>query len=460
MAVAPRFGSGTRVLVSLGTTGILLVLLQDIYRPWNVDDAWFSSFVWNWAKHGVLDRDLLFASREGQGMVGVNHFGMIWAAIHALFFEALGWSRNVAHLPSCLLVLATVALWQHILETALASRLAGLVGAVILGASPPFLGAATQPRPEALAFFFISLAIWLAQRNRWVAAGLLNALAFECHPAGALGVFWVLPFLYVLDGQRRRAGSARFLLGLTAGSLVYVLLHFRFLGTLPHALLAGSEASGRTGHFLAEYFFKTRYLRHVPEFVIFALAGIGLFRSGHDRKTLGDWPWCVALGAGALLFARPIIHYTVYLYPLFLCWTLLLATRTKVVGKVLLCGLLAIDLGIVGVIWVRNHNFSSAELSQAFVRAIPQDGLAVVGPPEAWFALKDRLLPCTRYSSDVVDRIDRDVYWIDGPTSCAGAPPLLERLKARAENQREIATVESGVETYRILRLSLRPQGF
>lgn len=420
------------VLRSLVIVAGFYWILHDWYRPTNLDDPWFGSFIWNSFKHGIEDRDILVGAPAGSGMVGVNHFGKLWSLVYGMALEMFGWSRGVLHAVSATLTLIALSLWGKAAHQVGASSRQAQWLVLLLGLSPPFLGMATQARPEAFAFTLISSALVLALADRWFWAALLGALAVESHPAAALGCFWLLPQL--LQSWSEPRYSFRRVLSAGVGGalavLIYVLLHRPYLGNLVEALRGGSESLGLGRHFAIEYFFRTKYLRHLPELLIFAGTAVFYFQKPKAfRRLAGPLPAGIVI-AGSLLLSRPNFHYMVYLYPLFVLWFVGVFFAGSDRG-ILRPGLIlpALYLALGALIVFKNHDYSGSRWSDSLAQGAAQTQGAVVGPPEAWFVLKDRLILCTDPREPTSPRVPT---WIlatqEGPCSLSSPGGFLSKL--------------------------------
>jgi hypothetical protein len=291
---------------------------------------------------------------------------------------------------------------------------------------------ATQARPEAFAFLLVSGSLLLAMQERWFWSAFFGALAVESHPAAALGCFWLLPQLLQspLESARTRRNWLFAGMGGTVAVLAYLVLHRPYLADLAEALRGGSESLGLGRHFAIEYFFRTKYLRHLPELLIFAMAAFFYFRSANPlRRLAGPLPTMV-LVVGSLLLSRPNFHYMVYLYPLPVLWYVGVSCSGNVRGSALWrWSLPALYLALGALVILKNHDYSSAEWNRALAQGSLVTQGRVVGPPEAWFILKDRLILC----SDPGElSADRQAAWVlttqDGPCSLNAPGGFLKKV--------------------------------
>ena len=83
------------------------IFLYDIYRPHNVDDAWFLAFSYNYFKFGeILDRTFNAGTTEG-----LLFFRKTGAFFYGYILSKIGWDYGKAQFLSALLMVGSGWLW-------------------------------------------------------------------------------------------------------------------------------------------------------------------------------------------------------------------------------------------------------------------------------------------------------------------------------------------------------------
>jgi hypothetical protein len=401
------FGRADGLLVLACLLAILLayVGLHGIYRPENTDDAWFLSVARNHVVNGI-ESDVSFGSTPGAGgLGGVELFGKTFSWLYGSLLNTVGWTKSNAHLISTLCMLAAAFCWAGILlRLKFGRRLAVFFGLSLLLVEP-FFGAANQARTDALSFLAVSGALLLFLQGRYGLAGFLAMVALEIHPVGVAVFFFIGSAVaagWVSGGEPAvpwRRAAPRFAAGVAAGCAYYVALHASFLGLLPAALARGNLDGSERSNILFEYFFKTRYLRHIPELI--AIAGCAVYAAW--KRPVRDTPFVPVFFLAAILFVlavrRPNFMYAIYLYPAFL---LLLLRVFEGRGRLgLAVGLLLLYLlPQYGVVYARNRHGDPEAYLNGLRALVPAGAEPILGAPNAWFALVDRPFYRVDYQGD------------------------------------------------------------
>jgi hypothetical protein len=319
-------------------------------------------------------------------------------------------------------------IWYMILREWGLTRHIALATCFLLALFEPFFGAANQIRIDMLVFTLAAAALLAAMRRYWLIAGLLSAAALECHPMGLLAPLHVA----LAFSLRSPAGAERYraiglsLLGLGIGAAGYFLLHNPDFAGLLHTLIHTPRAVSRNGipNFLWEYFFQTKYYRHVPELLLTIVAATVLWRR---RKESPNAITALSLLAFYLMFAlispRANFHYMVFVMPAFvLAWTVAADSFGRL--ALLTAGLAIWMLAQYGILWTMHHGREPEREFGHLRAAIPDDGRAIVGPPMLYFAFLDRAY----YTNEAGIRYEQNAqesYW--RIPEGAGRPVLVER---------------------------------
>lgn len=199
-----------------------------------------------WANDGVDGGDLITAAATG----GVAHpsgyptYLLLASLFQALPVGTLAFRTNL--LSACMAALAALVLYFTVTQLpdspARGNRLAGLIAALLFGLSPLLWSQAVISEVYTLHALFCALLLWYALqpagqgRNRWLdlGAGALSGLALGNH----LTSIFLLPAIFIcrafnLHKKWSWPSAGRFLAGLGAGLLVYLVLPLRALGNPP-----------------------------------------------------------------------------------------------------------------------------------------------------------------------------------------------------------------------------------
>jgi len=363
------------------------------YRLENVDDAWTLAWAHNFINRGI-ETDLVFY--DGQGG-GVYAFGKLYCMLYGPLLNAIGWTKAHAHGISIGLTCAALLFWYLALRRIGYDRRLCFTFVVILGLIEPVFAMANMARVDAIVFLLVAVSFYAFAAGFFLPAGLAAILAVENHPIGCVAFLYMaaLALARLKPGlERKRVIAGTLLLGVGAmlGVVVYVALHYKSLGAAAGSVAYNVRASFGIPNFLYHYYFKTKYLRHVPELVI-TVAAFALYLARRfwrdDRFPLLA---ALALAASSFLIRRANFHYAVFAYPAFVLLWVYVGERwrrpTALLGLVLV--LLLPQYGLVAY---RHRHESAAAFEQyaADLRlAVPSDATPVVGSANEWFAFTDR----------------------------------------------------------------------
>lgn len=393
-----------------GLLGGLILLaylaLHGIYRPDNKDDAWFLSFAYSHVVQGV-ESDVVFGSRPGTGGYGgVLLFGKTYSYLYGYVLNALGWTKSNGHLISTVCILLSAICWGLLLRKNGQSRLLSGVFACALLLVEPYFGAANQARPDALSFLLVSGSALAFSFNRYVAAGLLAAIAVEIHPVGISALLLIAALAVArqqsdpFDRRTLVLAAVGLLAGLLIGAAYYYGLHADHLSLLLSTLTSGNAGAGGSDNILIEYFLKTKHFRHVPELVVFVACTVWFVKRRYYRETWLVPALFVACMAFALIVQRPNFMYTIYVYPGFLLLTLWLCERNgwlKAAGLAVLVYLIP----QYAIVFAQNRSWDMAQYVAQVRAAVGQHQEPIVGNPNDWFAFQQREFYSASYHGDL-----------------------------------------------------------
>lgn len=161
------------VTICLLTAVTLYVFLHTIYRPDNMDDAWFLSIARNHIVNGI-ETDEVFGGLPGSGgFGGVVLFGKTYTHIYGSILNLAGWTKSNSHAISLVFMLISAACWFGITVSLGYGRTIASFFAALLLIVEPFFGAANQARPDAMSFFCVSAGLFLFLKRSYLPAGFL-----------------------------------------------------------------------------------------------------------------------------------------------------------------------------------------------------------------------------------------------------------------------------------------------
>ncbi len=426
----------------------------------SIDDAWFLSFAHNYLVKGE-ERDLVFGGSIHTGMGGVQNFGKTAAHVFGAPLSLLGWTKSNGHLLSTLFVLGSAAIW-YVLVRARHSRGVALSVALLMLLLDPFFSAAHMLRYEALILLLLSAALLLLQRGMLVASGLLCLVCFEVHPIGAIAGFYVVAFLVAgIDRRRPLAPQLwsplpRLAIGAAIGVGYIVLLHGRHVLSFASVYESGKQLGDNVLH---AYFFAEPRFRRLPELVLL-LAGAGVFlRRRLHREDPRPLALLCAMVVFALVIRRGNPQYGVLFYPAFLY---VVVVAFHAIGKLplVLSAYLVISLATQGYRYAKNRRYDHEAYVERVRRAVPQDGLPVVGGPDDWFALMDRTFYSCSASAPRPATLD-DFHFIassDERTEAARARVLLGAELTHSHEGTLLDSFTTDQDTIEVIHFRRRPR--
>ena len=282
------------------------------YRPENVDDAWNFSWVVALLQHKCFVSGVFHD-------YGVMGFTAIWAFIQGLFLEYIfGWTKEGIHYVSFLFGLLSLFFFYLAFKKLISKNFA-LVFILLFSISEPFIGMLTQARVEAFCLFLISLSLYSVAYSKFFFTGLTIMLSFESHPSGFLAnIVLTLITVWYFKKQEflRKKSIIQFAVGIILGIFLYAVIHIKYLKFVPDILLSSNMSQHFFWNPLFMYYFKTKYLRHLPELLLLLLALLVYFKV--EKKCVFQKSSFITLISLFLLFTiivkRHNFHYAVYFY--------------------------------------------------------------------------------------------------------------------------------------------------
>jgi len=443
--------------------GAVYVFVRGVYRPENMDDAWFLSFAHSHVVAG-LEHDVTFgAAAGGGGFGGVVLFGKTYTILYGHILNLAGWTKGNTFTLSTICMIGAALCWWHILLRLGFSRRQATGFSLAMMLVEPFFGAANQARPDALLLLVASGAMALFVSRYYALSGLAALVAFEIHPIGIIAGLYMASAafaLHVRGGTTQpswRSILPRLGVGVALGTVYYLALHGRHLPLLWETLTQGNTGDVRVHSMLYEYFFRTKYLRHLPELAtIVACAALFLVRR-HFREA----PFVAALLAASLVFAfiirRPNFMYVLYVYPAFLLLCLWIAERYGKLNHALVLLLLYL-LPQYGFVAYRNRNWNMDAYVAQVRELVPSGTCTVVGRANDWFAFRERPFVINEYRGDFRAAVGEAFILIEGDRFRNGEHPATASIIAEHYVARECGRFDNRGEIVIVKQLTLKPQ--
>lgn len=378
--------------------------LQLKYRVTNLDDTWEVSRAYCFL-HQHYTGDPIDGSNDISS--GIQFFRKGYTFLLGLALDIVGFTKPNSYWLSFLFILGGFACWYPALRSLGYSRELAATFCVTGMLLDPFFSAAMSAREEAFVFFTSSASLLFFVRQNYFLAALAGWIALETHPTGALAFFLMAAAYFATrpKGQAHPLRSPRNLVsalaGLVLGGVYFIWLHADALNAqLPEKLLKSNQMGEHSvQNFLFEYFFHSKFNRHLAEFVLLVLGFFEFCRKRMFSRDAFLIPLTLALLAFSLIFERPQFHYALYFYPVFLL--VLAKVFEERWGLVWMAwGFLALLLPQYAFAYHGNKAYDYRYEVGQYQKWIPADGLPVVGTPNAWFAFPGREFYFNRYDGD------------------------------------------------------------
>lgn len=364
------------------------VLLFGHFRVDEYDDSAEIAFYYNAYVHHIFEdvafsetpkpRFTMAAQTVFNGWV-MSRVGWTKAAIHVI---NLGW-----------MALASIAWWLLGRKFLEGRKGAALLFVVLLFGTEAMMGAAYKGRPDALTFLLESLAV-LAYVSGWpLPAGFLLIAAFETHPIGLIGAFYMAAVeLHRALATRRVAPAVRNMALGAVGVALGVGYYFWLHPVTPGALIEFLRNDAGPGiNPLYAHFFQRAGLRFLPELAI--TLGAFAIALGKRRTLATRLPFTIfcVLTASSFLILRGNFHYATFYYPAF---ALLIVDVAFEIGwqKYLMAGAALYFAAYYGALLYHNRGIDEPYLQRSYMEMAAKvpDHVLVLAPPGAWFAFKEK----------------------------------------------------------------------
>lgn len=338
------------------------VLMFLRYRPYDIDNPWFLSFSYDTFVERVTSDQFMNVAFPG-GMNGTQLFGKLAAITQYLVARVAGWHQRPMELLSALCVVLSLYIWSLKLKKLGYGNRFVLSFVLIAGISEPFLATAEKMRYEYLSLLLISLGLLLLAHRRFAVGMFIVALAFEIEPMAILGMIPATVLAYSMNADRFSV-TRRIVVGAVPAWVICLCLHPEILHI--HLLLAHAPANDikMTGGIFRAYFLSR--LRHLPELVVFAVAGWIYWRRHHSFGSYYLGISAAVLVAVAALVPHGNVAYFIFVYP-FLLGVALVAFQAE--RRALWIVILAVVYLVPQYVWLsytnRGMGYRTKDIRQA-----------------------------------------------------------------------------------------------
>lgn len=382
-----------RILLGFISANILLnyLFLQYIYRPHNIDDPASLFLAYNYVVNGNA-LDTVFVGPDNDP-VGVIFFRKTYALLYGHILSGLGWTYAKAQMISAAFVFLAGVFWFLAMKKMGYGNTFRIVFLALFFYLEFSFMAATSLRQEAMELFFQSFGLYLFLSRRYFLAGMVYAIAIESHPMGLLHLAYPLAWTMTHTSESDNSRRTLFIMsgGLVAGVCYYFWLHPVSIPDLTRFLSANTGRTEKESilHLgaLGNYFFLSKYYRHLPELALLMFSLYILF----VRKIYKEQMFLLLTFAFLLVisFLRDNSFYTILIYPVFIFIILTAFTAMRRENLLLFLTILLMAPQYFYVYhlnagWDRNSYFSNVK------QLAPENDLPLVGNAMTWFALMER----------------------------------------------------------------------
>jgi len=297
-----------------------------------VDEAWMAARAWGWLEtgqnYGPLDAGV-FEQLDGYW----TFFPVSPTLIHAIATRLLGFSiislRYTSYISGIALILSTCSISYLLSKSIIASALVGILISTSYAFGYSTHLARSDIHVATLGFTAIALCLASHPTKRWpfnLLAGLALGLAFEMH-MNAIIYFPVVLALHFLQDGRGAVRSKRFwafIVGTTAGAVVYLWLHVLRYPSTYAAMGAGLSRTHRPPILGADLAALGAELKDLGIYLFLATSGrlpivllamIGLARKPHRWVRVALLLCGIGTIAFALLVRNKMDYYAILISP-------------------------------------------------------------------------------------------------------------------------------------------------
>jgi len=406
-----NFKEKDSIVLILGVTicGFVYYFLHGIYAIYDIDNAWVLSNTYYYLIDNI-QYDKVFGAGSG------FYFAKTHAWLYGSILNIFGWELSNARIISTILIWMSALLWFFLLLKMGYSRNIAFAFILLFLILEPNFAAANKARVDALVFFLVSLATFLAVYKAFFISGIVSMVALETHlMGGAMSGIYVLA--YLLSNYRakdKRSAWWLYSLGLIIGIFYYLAFHHENLSEILSIVAQATNLKDQVNHYLYAYFFTTKYYRHIPELVVISISCYIFIAKKLYRTEQFVGIFILLVLISTFIIRRPNFHYAIYAYPAFI---LLIVVVSKYLKHSYLSVALifAMLLPQYGFVYFKYNHFEFNEYLKVIRKSVPKDDLPVVGYSTHWFAFynENRDFFAINYQKDVAQLSLKDFYLID-----------------------------------------------
>jgi hypothetical protein len=363
------------------------------YNPYRMDDAWFTSFIYNdYVKN--IETDTVFGGDITNGVGGTQLFGKIYTFIYGSLIQVFSdWTKQNFYFISTLFVLLSSFVWYKILVSLKIEPRYAIIICLSVLYIDVFFSAAHCVRVEAFILFLLSMSFMLALAKKYEWSIFFSLIAVETHPVGAASFFMNIPLIF--DKEHRtfifnhlKKIAIRVSLVIIAFGMLYVILHYDYLSRI-WELRNASAHNSLQDNFLYRFYFETLYYRHLPELILIVISIYLYIKRGLYKNRAIILHCLISMLIFSLLLGRGRFSYTVLIYPafvLFIFYTFISLNRLSLLISLILVFYTPQYLFLS----YKNRNVIDAQDYKNFineeVRSNSSNSLPIVGLPNDYFA--------------------------------------------------------------------------
>lgn len=367
-----------------------------IYTPYRVDDAWFTSFIYNDYVHNIRT-DEVFGGNLSNGLGGTQLFGKIYTAVYGSIASIFNnWSKQFLYTITEVLMLLSVLVWGLIARHYHLSNEHVIILCLSMLLSQTFFAFSHSVRPEIFILFFSSLSLLCFIKYKYGLSILFAFIAIETHPIGSITIFMILA---VLNHQQiiffkeniHKLSIYIITLGIICISF-YLMLHGEFIEKTVELKKAYMPLLSE--NFLVSYYTFPKYYHTLPEALLIGFSVIIYIQKKLYQSVQRDIGFLfISLIIFSVIINRDVGGvYAILAYPLFFLLIFLAFIKIDKLGLLLLL-LVAFYIPKYTYVYYRNLHSPNFDVTyqEKLKYNLPPDSLPVIGlPNDYWVFMHNR----------------------------------------------------------------------
>jgi hypothetical protein len=390
------------------------------------------------------------------GVSAIN--GLLFVNLYGGILNAIGWTKYNAYMLSTLFLLGSAVIWALTLKKLGFDKKIILSFVLAMLVLEPFYGAAHIGRIDSMAFFLSSFSFCLFVYKKFFFAAFVLILGMESHLLAATGAFYFLSFLIINPAHiflnKRTAAKAIFsmIAGCAVGVAIYLTLSYDNLDKFfPHIFWGISGESIFEKNYLINYFFLTKFKRHIPELLIILFSLVVFIKQKLYKKYMFVLSFFFIVILSTLVFRRGEHFYAHVAFPPFI---LLISTVFCANNKDWLLNFIwfCLLLPQYSMVLYIERNFPGENERLAEIREqVPKTDIPIYGSADMWYAFIGKQ---DFYHYVRIVGTDDSPFIVSAADDSPGAPPPAELISKVSEkyNCEFIKTYQSSGKEYNTWR--------